>query len=282
MFDGLEFPERPKVVNLSLWGSTLNEDSKVGKLALQTRSVKTVYWSIGRQTVLAEFRFADFPRCMYGGYYLLLPPYCYLFNSSVLWEAVLPKSYSDYSRAGWVDTIAKWKTYNPLPMSRHDEACRIRNRVKREDVDRLTRQAEYDLGPLDTPEAREYRELVLPIVRANRNVRFVFLFSPVYLSEFWSRAVNGALRTERAIIDLFLSEPNAEVHDMTGLTPITHDIARYRDYFHYDFEGARSVVAALASGQLKINSIAQHERMLQQELTAAAAVIHSFYDETCP
>jgi hypothetical protein len=267
---------------LSLWGSTVNEDSKVVKLALETRPVKTVYWSVGRQAALDEFKYADFPRCMYGGYYSLVPPYCYMLSASVLWESIMPMRLRHYSKAGWVDDIGSWKSYGPLPMKRHDEACWVQKFAKREDVDRITQNAESDLSPVDNPDVEKYRELVLPIVRANRNVQFVFLLSPVYLSELWYTGMNGSLRTQRALIDMFMSEPNAEFHDMVGLTQITHDIGRFRDNIHYDANGARLVVAALASGQQKIASISQHEKILRRELDASAAVVHSFFDETCP
>jgi hypothetical protein len=281
MFDRPEFPFKPKVMNLSFWGSTLREDAYVVALALKTKPIKTVYWSIARQPAQQEFRSADFPKCMYGGMYSFVPPYCYLLSGNVFWESYVSLSHRGDSKAGWVPDPDQWKTFAPLKMDPHIEACQIQKRVKLDDIDRLTRAAESDLGPFNGPDYIRYRDVVLPIVRANRNVRFIFLFSPLYLSYFWQGAVSHAVRTERALIDLFLAEPNAELHDMTGLTLITHDLGRYRDTIHYDAEGARHVVAALASGEMKINSIAQHEKMLREEIRAGAELVRAFYNEKC-
>jgi hypothetical protein len=102
MFDRKEFQAKPNVANLSLWGSTIREDTYVVTLALETKPIRTVYWAIGRPGVSAEFRYADFPKCMYGGLYRLIPPYCDLLNSNVFWESYVSVSHSDGSQAGWV------------------------------------------------------------------------------------------------------------------------------------------------------------------------------------
>jgi hypothetical protein len=284
MFDRPEFPDKPKVMNLSFWGSTIREDSYVVALALKSKPIKTVYWSIGRQLVFEEFRYADFPTCMYGGVYRFMPPYCYLLNSNVLWESYVSLSHPkfNYNKDAWSQDIGQWKTYGPAKIDRHTHACEIQKLVKLDDIDRLTWAAESDLGPTNGAKYERYHDLVLPIVRANPNVRFVFLFAPVYLSHFWREAVNGSIRTERALIDLFSLEPNAEIHDMTGLALITHDLGHYRDDIHYDAEGAQHVVAALATGSMKINSIDQHEKMLREELEAGAELMHSYLSERCP
>jgi hypothetical protein len=281
IFDRAEFAVKPKTMNLSFWGSTIREDAYVVALALNTRPIKTVYWSIARQA-LAEFRYADFPKCMYGGVYRFIPPYCYLLNSNVFWESYVTVSHSNDSTASWIREIDQWKTFGPLKIDPHAEACRLQGLVKRDDIDRLTRLAKDDLGPTNGLEVERYRAVVLPIVRANPGVRFVFLFSPLHLGEFWRKAVYGSLKVERALTDLFLGEPNVEIHDMVGLIYITHDLSHYRDAYHYDSEGSRQVVAALASGQLKINSIAQHEKMQREEIEAGAALMHAYYQERCP
>jgi hypothetical protein len=282
MFDRPEFPVKPNVMNLSFWGSTIREDAYVVALTLKRKPIKIVYWSIGRQTALGEFRYADFPKCMYGGIYRFIPPYCYLLNSNVLWESLVSFIHSRYSNAGWVEDLDKWKTFGPLRMDPHTEACQIQKSVKLDDIDHLTRAVESDLGPIHGTVYERYRDIVLPLVRANSNVRFVFLFSPVYLSHLWREATSGSIRTERALIDLFSPEPNAEIHDMTGLTLITHDLGHYRDDIHYDAEGAQNVVAVLGSGAMKINSIDQHEKMLREELEASADLIRSYLNERCP
>ncbi len=283
MFDRKEFAVKPKVMNLSFWGSTIREDANVVGLALETKPIKTVYWSIGRQAVLEEFRYPDFPKCMYGGRYAFLPPFCYLLNTSILWESYVTVIHSNDSNAGWITDIGQWKTFGPLKIDPHAEACRMQQAVKLDDIDRLTRAAAEDLGPGDeAAEVVRYRDMVLPIVRSHGNVRFVFLFSPVYLNMFWQEAVNGSLRTQRALIDMFLKEANVEMQDMTGLTYITHDLDHYRDGFHYDAEGARQVAAVLASGGLKINSIAEHEKLLREEIDAGARSTRAAFNEKCP
>jgi hypothetical protein len=51
---------------------------------------------------------------------------------------------------------------------------------------------------------------------------------------------------------------------------------------HYDLEGARLVVDALASGSQKIASIAQHDEMLRNELRAGAKLVHESFEVECP
>jgi hypothetical protein len=75
---------------------------------------------------------------------------------------------------------------------------------------------------------------------------------------------------------------NVEVHDMTGLSSVTHNSAHYSDLIHYNLEGARQVVDALASGAMKISSIAQHEQMLRNELRAGAELAHKSFETKCP
>jgi hypothetical protein len=283
MFDRPEFPDKPNVMNLSLWGSTIREDAYVVALALKRKSIKTVYWSIGRQAAVDGFKFPDFPKCMYGGMYRFIPPYCYLLNSNVFWESyVFVSLTSDSGNSGWSQGLDKWKTYGPVKMDPHAEACQMQKSGKLHDIDRLTQAAKSDISPNDDVQYRRYREIILPLVRNNPNVRFVFLFSPTYLSHFWWQAVNGSVRVERALVDLFSAEPNAELHDMTGLTQITHDLGRYRDDIHPDADAARHVVAALASGEFKINSIAEHEKTLREELEAGAALMRTYLRERCP
>jgi len=282
MFRHDKNPAGLRVMNLSFWGSTIREDAYVVDLALKTKPIKTVYWSIGRQVALAEFRYADFPTCMYRESFSFVPPYCYLFNSNVLWESFVSLSHWGESNAGWTADIDKWKTVGPLKIDPHAEACRMQRLVKPDEIDRLTQEAEADLAPNNGPDYIRYRSIVLPIVRANRDVRFVFLFSPVYLGYFWQGATTGSLKVERALIDLFLSEPNVEMHDMTELAFTTHDLGRYRDGTHYDAEGARDVVAALLSGSMRIGSIARHEQMLREEIRAGAELMHSIFREKCP
>jgi hypothetical protein len=280
MFDRPGFPVKPRAMNLSLWGSTIREDAYIVALALKRKPIRTVYWSIGRQGI-DEFRYADFPKCMYGGMFRFIPPYCYLLTSSVFWESYVDITDSkDSSFAGWIPELDSWKTFGPHKMDPHAEACRVQALFERDQVDRLTQMVRF--GPVRGIQSKRYEEVVLPIVRANPDVRFVFVFSPVYLSQFWQRNVSGSIGTDRALIDLFSVEPNVEIHDMAGLTPITHNLRRYRDAFHYDAEAANSIVAALASGEMKINSIAQHERMLRQELEAGAGLIRTYFKEHCP
>src|SRR4051812_4287564 len=97
MFDRKESAVKPSVMNVSLWGSTIREDTYVVRLALNTKPVKALYWSIGRQGVLEDFRYPNFPKCMYGGGYAFVPPFCYLLNTGILWESYAPVVHSNDS-----------------------------------------------------------------------------------------------------------------------------------------------------------------------------------------
>lgn len=280
MFDREEFAVRPKVVNLGFSGGTVLENAYVVKLALRTKPIRTVYWSIGRQQV-DGFRNSDFPKCMYGGFYSLLPPYCYLFNAGVFWESYVDISHSKNSLAGWVEGLEQWRTYGPRPMDPHARACEMRARAKGLDIDRLTQSASF--GPIADEQTEGYRRLVLPIVRGNPGVRFVFFLSPEYLDSFWMEGVHGYPSSRQALFDVFLNEPNAEVHDLSLYPPVSHHYEFFDlDELHFVPEAARRVVAVLANGSLRITSLAEHERLLREELRAGAELMRSYAGEKCP
>jgi hypothetical protein len=278
MFDLKGSGVRPNVMNLSLWGSTALEDAIVVKFALRTKSIKTVYWSIGRQPVTG-FRFDDFPKCMYGEPYSVLPPYCYLFNLGVFWESYVHLSHSKDSRADWIEPLDKWKTYGPQRIDPHARACQMQALANSFDIDQQTREANFK--PVDNAETIEYRRLIPPIVRANPNVRFVFFLTPVFLDTFWVGGVRGAVNVQRALFDVFLREPNAEVHDLSLLSSVSHNLGFFRDEAHFDTDAARLVAATLASGRLKIRSLEDHERLLREELPAGAELMRSYVREKC-
>jgi hypothetical protein len=155
---------------------------------------------------------------------------------------------------------------------------------KDDDVEALTRAAGENLGPVETPEAARFREIVLPIVRANRQVRFKFMLSPLHLWQFWFNAAKRrdlGTGLDLAMIEALINEPNVEIHDMTGLAQLTHDSSRY-DTMHYDFAGAREVVDALASGSMRVTSLERHKEMLRKEIQAGGEMVRQAFKTKCP
>jgi hypothetical protein len=65
------------------------------------------------------------------------------------------------------------------------------------------------------------------------------------------------------------------------MSSLTHDVSRY-DYMHYDLAGAREVVAALASGAMKITSLEQHKDMLRREIEAGGEIVKAAFATKCP
>jgi hypothetical protein len=280
MFDRPEFAVKPKVVNLGFSAGTVLENSYVVELALRTKPIRTVYWSIGRQQARG-FRIDDFPKCMYGGFYSFLPPYCYLFNAGVFWESYVDISHSKGSRADWLEGLEQWRTYSSRKMDPHARACEMRARAEGLDIDRETRTASF--APIADVQTEDYRELVLPIVRGNPGVRFVFFLSPEYLDSFWMEGVSGYPSSRQALFDVFLNEPNAEIHDLSLYSAVSHHLEFFvLDELHFDPEAARRVVAALADGGLRVKFPAEHERLLREELQAGAELMRSYAREKCP
>ena len=220
---------------------------------------------------------------MYGRFWSRLP-YCYLINVDILSESLaIAFGLNSFSKAEWVTSLDKWKLIPAGAIDAHVLACEMQHAVGDGDIDALTRRAENDLGPVQTPEIARFREIVLPIVRANRRVHFVFVIPPLHIWPFWHNAVKqGTLKRERAMIDVLIGEPNVEIHDMTGLSSVTHNSARYSDLIHYNLEAARLVVDALASGSEKITSIAQHDEMLRRELESGAKLVRESFKTKCP
>jgi hypothetical protein len=283
LFDRKEFGTGIVVQNLSFWGSTLREAAYVADLTLRTKSIKTVYWGFGREWVLTDFRDDEFPTCMYRRFWSHLP-YCYLFNLDILSESLAAAlALNRLSKAGWVASLEKWKLVPAGKIDTHALACEVQHEIRQADIDRLTQDAENDLAPANTAEIARFREIVLPIVRANRRIHFVFFVPPAHVWPFWHNAVKqGTLKRERALIDVVIGEPNVEVHEMTGLSSVTHDSALFSDMIHYNLEGARLVVDALASGSQKVTSIRQHEEMLRRELRSGAEIVRKSFEAKCP
>jgi hypothetical protein len=50
---------------------------------------------------------------------------------------------------------------------------------------------------------------------------------------------------------------------------------------HYDLEGAREVVDALASGSMRITSIAEHNEMLRREIEAGGRMVEEANRAEC-
>ena len=122
-------------------------------------------------------------------------------------------------------------------------------------------------------------KLVREGAQANRQVRFKFLFTPFQLWQFWYNAAKGrALKVELAMIDALINEPNVEIHDLTRMVWFTHNPDRY-DYIHYDLEGAREVVDALASGSMRVTSTARHREMLLNEIQAGGEMVQRTVEE---
>lgn len=274
----------PAVQNLSFWGSTLREAAYVVDLSLKTKRIDSVYWSIGRQWILVDYRYGEFPACMYASLWARFP-YCYLINADILSESLaIALDRKDRSKAEWVDNLEDWKAVPFSPLDPRTLACEMQRWEKADDVEALTRIAGENLNPVETPEAARFREIVLPIVRANRQVRFKFMLSPLHLWQFWFNAAKRrdlGLGLELAMIDALINEPNVEIHDMAGLASLTHDSSRY-DAMHYDFAGARDVVEALASGSMKITSLVRHKEMLKQEIQAGSEMVRQSLKAKCP
>jgi hypothetical protein len=283
LFDRKEFGKRIAVQNLSFWGSTLREAAYVVDLALRTKSIETVFWGIGREWILTDFRYGEFPTCMYDRLWSYLP-YCYLLNVDIFAESLAVVLGSNtISKAEWVASLDKWKAIPSGVIDTRALACEMQHVVKESDIDALTRRAEDNLGPVQTAEITRFREIVLTVVQANPHVQFVFVIAPLHFWPFWINAVKqNTLNRERALIDALIDQPNVEVHDMTGLSSVTHNSARYSDLIHYNLEGARQIVDALASGAMKMTSIAQHEQMLRNELRAGAELVHKSFETKCP
>jgi hypothetical protein len=273
----------PGVQNLSFWGSTLREAAYVVDFALRTRPIDTVYWSIGRQWILVDYRYGEFPACMYSGAWSHFP-YCYLINAGIFSESLaIALDQRSLSKADWVSNLEEWKAV-PFVVAREPKAlaCEIQRFEQDEDVEALTRAAEEKLTPIESPEAKRFREIALPIVRANRQVRFKFILSPLYIWQFWFNAAKrDELGREQAMIDALIGEPNVEIHDLTGMSSLTHNSSRY-DVMHYDFAGAREVVAALASGSMRITSLEQHKEMLKREIEAGGRMVRQSFSTKCP
>ena len=276
--EGLE----PAVQNLSFWGSTLREAAYVVDLALRTKPIDTVYWAIGRQWILVDYRYGEFPACMYSRLWSDFP-YCYLINADILSESLaIFLDLKKLSKAGWVGSLEDWKAVPFFPRDQGTLACEMQRFERDDDVEALTRIARESLNPVETPDTVRFREIVLPIVRANRQVRFKFILSPLHLWQFWfDAAKRRVLGVELAMIDALISEPNVEIHDMTGLASLTHDSTRY-DVMHYDLAGAREVVEALASGSMKITSLERHKEMLRNEIEAGGEMVRQSFKTKCP
>ena len=160
LFNRKEF-ELGRVQNLAFWSSSLREAAHVVDYAVRTKPINTVYWSIGRQAILQEFRYNEFPTCMYSRFWSYFP-YCYLLNADIFSESLaIALNRKGLSEAGWVSSLEQWKAVPFQPYSRQALACEIQRAVKGDDVAALTRDR-----PGNSESARRTRDQAISRTRA--------------------------------------------------------------------------------------------------------------------
>ena len=258
----------PDVLNLSFWGGTANEASRVIRLSLREKHLKTVYWAIDPALITNDFRYPDFPFCMYDRLLSLLP-YCYLFSRDIFVESIatfLPDI--TIGRAGWVGDIEAWKSVSAAPFSHREFGCEIKRRLGN------TRQLDAALlGEMKT----RFLDLVVNLVEAHPQTSFRIVFPPMYAPELWLRSHDQPENlpfidwAQRILVKL----PNVSIFDFQ-LADLTTDETRFRDALHtypeVSDEMARWLVSdkfRLLPGDMDRASTARKESAMEGEQLAA-------------
>lgn len=234
-----------RVQNLSFWGGTLNEAYNVVRLSLRGSQLKAVYWAVDPVLVLPDFRYPDFPQCMYHRISSLLP-YCYLLNRGVLAEVLASKLSSlEISRAGWVSNLDRWKHVDAAPFDRSAFGCEI--------LRRISHSRPLDVARLDQMK-RKFSKLVVETIRQNRETHFNIIFPPLFAPELWLRTHDNPETlpfidwAEQQISSL----PNASVFDFQLAADIVEEEGNYRDTLHANPNVAALMVQWLATGRYEV------------------------------
>lgn len=278
-----DYKPKLSVQNLVLFGGTLNETAEVATLALRKKTIKVLFWSIGYQNIEGDYRFPDFPHCMYSRWLEHFPA-CYLLNVDVLRVSVpglLGLQIVDKARE-WRDDLTRWQNYPDglLDLSKH--GCELKRFLGSIDnIARMTKRGEDLLYPLPTPDARKFSRIILPIVDAHPEVKFVFFVPPIFATAFWLHTVNGEISGQQFIKQELLKRANVELfnfqthHALTGYPPF------FLDLFHGNEEVAGRMAYYFSQGKFRVTDMAQDKEELRQELREAAPRLASYFNQNC-
>lgn len=268
--------------NLAMWGGTTNEAALVARAALRHRSLKTVFWIVGYQPLVEDYRLPGFPTCLYSSV-LENVPYCYLLNIDILRESIaVLLGASGLSRAKWTSDLAQWQTYGDVPIALHEHACMLQRLIGSPDaIEAKTRAVAQTLAPEHSIFSERFEQLVLPIVDAHPELRFVFIVPAIFATEYWYTAYYRGQALHSEIKRLLLARRNVEVFDFQTYSGITHDPRYFRDVDHPTKDAMAQIAHSLGEGRYRVTDLATNIADLQNELVSTIPLLHAYFDERC-
>jgi hypothetical protein len=222
-------------IKLAIEGSQASEQAAMVEKAIETGHVQRVIWGLDhlafRDSTLSPWGGARLPRYLYEpslatvGRYLLS-----LDTLELSANALLGRGHRS------LETLNRWgesAQYGPPSVARSWR--RIRRNVAREKA-----RPGNDFSPTITMTRRKIDRLLVPLVRANPDVRFDLYFSPFSVIAYSvdqlvsDHEFEERLAFKRSVVEAVGSSPNVRVFDFQAVRGITHELDRYKDVHHFD------------------------------------------------
>ena len=232
-----------RAINLSLAGSTIQEQRAVLDTALATRSVRQVIWGID-PFAFGQPRGRSFPYYLYRERGLHTAPY--FFSLGAIAHGIATLWMPDHERtslAQWIESSV-WDTRYTYGRAQVLTAWAHRNALVGADLPDTRERA-----------GRAVAASIAPIVAANPDVQFHIVLLPYtvlyakLLLEDRPREFEGGGWIATAIVEQLAAAANARVFDFRDAREITHDLDAFKDLLHFSGATSRRILADMAAGR---------------------------------
>ncbi|CAI6051824.1 hypothetical protein [Cohnella sp. JJ-181] len=219
-----------KALKLSISGSTVDEQYKTAKLALETGKVKKVLWGIDYFSLKTESGDnKDFPDYLYDNKLWNDYPYWFNYTFFKLWLRGLQRTLEGGPPTN-LDLLNNWD--HAVKFGR-EKALTAYERALKSEVG-YGRNEE----PLDIVRAN-FDRYILSLVRAYPEVEFMFYYPPysILRQQVWYKLnptrFQNQMQMRKLMFEAFDRYPNAAVYDFQNERSWTYNLDLYSDLSHH-------------------------------------------------
>jgi len=211
-------------------------------------------------------------------------PVCYLLNVDILRESV-PKllGLPIESSLDWSNNLGRWQNYDDATLDLNKHACELQRQIGSADnIAAMTQSAEKSLDPDQSQDALKFSRLVFPLVDAHPEIKFVFFFPPLFVTEFWRLAVSeNSPKTYQFLKQELLKRAHVELFDFQMHHSLTQHTQFFADLYHGNSGVAARMALAMNEGQFRITSLESNKEELKRELHDAGPHLRSYFEHKC-